>query len=238
MKIATWNLERGPSHKAQRAQKAVLDSLGADVLVLTEPPTSYRSGPFVVASPREREGRRGAESWVAIVGKSEVRAAEIDIPFERMAAAACATVDGRKVIIYGAVLPWNSIRSHAPELVPAGESASDTFVRVLREQVADIELLRRRYKPDVISWAGDFNQTVTGANHSGSRANRTALTDALRDLGFKAWNEDAPHAQVGLKAIDLICGPQDQRPVLQGRIDPVAPDGVVMSDHAGYWVVF
>ena len=238
MKIATWNLERGPSLRAQRAQNTALEGLRADILVLTEPPASCRSGPSLVTSPRQRVGRQGAESWVAIVGKSAVKPAEIDIPFERMAAAARATVDGRQVIIYGAVLPWKSIRSHAPELVHVGESASAAFSRVLREQVADIERLRRRYKPDVIIWAGDFNQTVSGANHGGSRANRTALTDALDGLGFKAWNGEAHHAQAGLNAVDLICGPRGQRLVGQGRIDPVTSDGVQMSDHAGYWVEF
>jgi endonuclease/exonuclease/phosphatase family metal-dependent hydrolase len=191
----------------------------------------------VVTSPRQRDGRQGAESWVAIVGKSEIKPAEIDIPFERMAAAARATVDGREVIVYGAVLPWNSIRSHAPELVHAGESASDTFVRVLREQAADIERLRRRHKPDVIIWAGDFNQTVGGPNYGGSRAKRDTLIQTLATLDFEAWNRKEAHARAGLQAIDLICGRRDQRPVRQGRIDPVSGD-IRMSDHAGYWVEF
>ena len=235
MKIATWNLERGPSRKAQVAQRTVLEGLGADILVLTEPPTSYRSGPFVVTSPRQRDGRQGAESWVAIVGKSAVKPAEIDIPFERMAAAARATVDGREVIIYGAVLPWNSIRSHAPELVRAGESAFDDLRSGASGTGRRHRELRRRYRPDLIIWAGDFNQTVTGPNYGGSGAKRGKLVAALRRLGFRAWNQDEPHASPGLHAIDLICGPTALAPSNWGRIEPVH-DGIVMSDHAGYWV--
>lgn len=236
MKIATWNLERGPSRKAERAQKSVLDALAADIVVLTEPPTDCRTSHSVVTSPPHRHGRHGPESWVAIQGKSALNAVEIDIPYERMAVAARAKVDGRQVIIYGTVLPWNAIRRHAPELVQAGESASDAFSRVLREQVADILELRRRHRPDLILWAGDFNQSVRGANYGGSQANRKMLTDALDALGFEAWNGKADHAEAGLCAIDLICGVRDQPLAHQGRIDPVAAGKVQMSDHAGYWV--
>jgi len=161
----------------------------------------------------------------------------LDIPFERMAAAAHATMDGRDVIVYGAVLPWGSIGTHAPKLVRAGESSLDAFRRVLHEQAADIAALRRRYERDLIVWAGDFNQTITGPNRSGSGARRAALLDVLAGLGFAAWNGDTAHARHGLCAIDLICGPRDRRPAQQGRIDPNL-DGVVMSDHAGYWVEF
>lgn len=157
----------------------------------------------------------------------------LDVPFERMAVAARVTVSGRSLVIYGAVLPWGSIRSHAPELVKDGEVFADVFKRVLEEQQADLRALQAEHESVV--WAGDFNQTVGGSNAGGSRKGRDHPVTCLDDLGLVAWNGSADHACEGLRAIDLICGPKGQTIVRQGRIDPVR-DGVRMSDHAGYWV--
>ncbi len=84
-------------------------------------------------------------------------------------------------------------------------------------------------------WAGDFNQTVAGPLWGGSAERRTMLEGALRSLGLAAWNGSAAHATAGMCAVDLICGPADQRIVAQGRLAPCRGE-VVMSDHAGYWV--
>jgi hypothetical protein len=235
VRIATWNLERGGrTAAAGRAQDAVLRALAADVIILTEPPASYRSGPGVVTSPPRRRGRAGDEAWVAIVGDG-VEPVALEIPFERMATAARLGANERAVVVYGSVLPWAAIASHAPELVRPGESSLDVFLRVLREQASDLLTLRNAYPDDLLVWAGDFNQTVAGPNLGGSHAKRDALVATLADLGLVAWNGDAAHANVPLCAIDLLCGPRDVVPARQGRIDPLV-DGVIASDHAGYWV--
>jgi len=233
MRIATWNLERGGRSRAAReAQEETLRDLGADVVVLTEPPASYAGGPGVVTSPAAGPGTRGAESWVAIVG-SEVQAVPLQIPYERLAVAARVVTAGRPLNVYGAVLPWRSIRTQASELVRGGESYVDAFERILEGQKAD--LLRLRDAGEPIVWAGDFNQSVTGPNWGGSTRARGGLNKCLADLGCVAWNGEADHADHDLRAIDLICGLKDQVILAQGRISPVR-DGVRMSDHAGYWV--
>jgi len=61
------------------------------------------------------------------------------------------------------------------------------------------------------------------------------LIQALDQLGMVAWNGDAEHAILGLRAVDLICGPCDIEAVNVTRIAPVR-DGVTMTDHAGYCV--
>jgi len=133
----------------------------------------------------------------------------------------------------GGVLPWISIRSHAPELVLEGEAFIDAFDRVLRAQKDD--LLRLRAEGASVVWAGDFNQSLRGPNWGGSTAGRDALCARLAELGMVAWNAEASHAREGMCAIDLMCGPADLVLLAQGRIDPVR-GGVRMSDHAGYWV--
>jgi endonuclease/exonuclease/phosphatase family metal-dependent hydrolase len=236
MKIATWNLERGGRTRAARAaQDEVLQALGADILLLTEPPASYQATPGVVTSPAKRSSSKGNESWVAIVGHS-VEPFTLDIPFERMAVAATALVERVPLLVYGSVLPWGLIGRAAPELMQAGETSMGAFLRVLREQANDIAELRRRHPDHVVIWAGDFNQALSGPNHGGSVAKREALQSALDELGLVAWNAEADGSD-GLRAIDLICGPRGITLVEQGRIDPVV-EGVKMSDHAGYWVEF
>lgn len=235
MRIATWNLERGGKTKAARhAQQEALRELVHDVLVLTEPGPAFDSTVAAVTSPRLRTHRSGHESWIAIVG-SRVRPTSFDIPFERMAAAGIAETRGGSFVIYGSVLPWGTFRQHAPELARDGESSLESFVRVLGDQVADIQALRRVHPEHAIVWAGDFNQQVHGPERGGSRARREALVGALTSLGLIAWNGAEAHAVPGMHAIDLICGPPEFEVLARGRIDPVR-DGVRMSDHAGYWV--
>ena len=234
MRIGTWNLERGgKSRRAREAQGFAISDVEADALVLTEPGSDYRAGPGVVTSPVAREGKRGLEPWVAIVGPN-VEPIAYEIPFTRMAAAARCTVGGRTVILYGSVLPWLSVVHHAPELVLPGETALRTFVRTLNAQVEDVRQLQTQHGADVM-WAGDFNQSLVGSLEGGSRERRKVLKDALVRLGFVAWNEQAAHAQAELCAFDLICGSAAIVEEQQGRIDP-RHDGVTMSDHAGYWV--
>ena len=158
MKILNWNLERG-GRFAQRwdRQEAVIASINADVVVLTEPPPQVLKlkGDVVVAPPRRR-GVNGPETWVAIFGRG-MTAVNIDVPFERMAVAATTTVSGVDVIIYGSVLPWNTAPTQAPDHALAGESSQSMFERVLAEQEADVSGLQSAFPGALVIWAGDFN---------------------------------------------------------------------------------
>jgi endonuclease/exonuclease/phosphatase family metal-dependent hydrolase len=235
MKLATWNLERGGKTQAAReAQEELLAELRADVVVLTEPASSYKTTSGVVTSPRLRKnGTAEPEAWVAIVGSS-VEPVDFDVPYKHTAVAARASVGGLIVIIYGAVLPWLAVTSHADELVEEGEDSFAVFKRVLAEQAKDIADLRKRYGSPVI-WAGDFNQTVSGPNWGGSNDRRDLLIETINSLELEPWNGKADHAMNGMCAVDLICGPKECFVLPQGRIDPVRGK-LAMSDHAGYWV--
>lgn len=235
MRVATWNLERGGSsaESAQR-QLEVLDRLGADVLVVTEPPTALLARGDVAYAPALREGRHGRESWVAVTGPN-VKLIDAEIPYERLAVAASVERNDLRLLVYGSVLPWRSAPRHVPALARTGETATHMFERFLSEQEADIVTIRRAHPNTPLVWAGDFNQSLEGPNATGSRAGRTLLDACLTRLGLSAWNRSASHALDGLSAIDLICGPEDL--LVEGilRIDPVQ-GGQHLSDHAGYVV--
>jgi hypothetical protein len=148
--------------------------------------------------------------------------------------AARATVRDTPVIIYAAVLPWLAVTSHAPDIVRTGEDSMAAFARVLGEQLRDVMELQQRIG-ELVVWAGDFNQTLAGPLWGGSATRRAMLAQALASIGYAAWNEDAEHARARMRAIDFICGPADWELAARGRLEP-SRDGLVMSDHAGYWV--
>jgi endonuclease/exonuclease/phosphatase family metal-dependent hydrolase len=188
----------------------------------------------VITSPPDRSSSHGSESWIAI-RTIEQRAAWVTPPFERLAAATIATVNGREIVVYGSVLPWHSAPRQIPELALRDESFAAMFERYLNAQVADLEDLRSHHPRAVLIWAGDFNQSLDGPNLVGSRSGRLLLRSALDHLGFTAWNQNEHHANAELVAIDLICGPRDLCIIRVDRIDPFQ-NGRQLSDHAGYVV--
>ncbi len=228
MRIGTWNLQRGGSRAVLAGQEAALRALDLDVVVLTEPPPSYTPAPNVVMAPASP----GRPTWIAVRGEAVEPLTDFFIPCSRLAAAARVVTGERSVIVYGTVLPWLSVASHAPEIAGFDGSFA-TFRRVLSEQAADLRVLQHRSEP--VLWVGDFNQNLVGPLIGGSTARRQALLEVLDDLDLLAWNADAAHAEHGLMAIDLLCGPRSTMVERQGRIDPIR-QGVRLSDHAGYWV--
>ena len=236
MRILTWNLDHGYRGETQMfgAQAELIDAARADIAVLTELPVEWSNADGRVVSPARRPSERGRESWVAIVGR-DLQPASIEIPFERMAAAAVAKVDGDDFVIYGSVLPWNAALVQAPYLVQGGESAGGLFERVLAEQIADIDLLRNQHPGATVVWAGDFNQPLEGPNRGFSTRNRRLLEEALRAVDLIAYNRCLGHALDGYFAIDLICGPASRAAREVRRIDPVV-QGTSLSDHAAYVV--
>lgn len=237
MRILTWNLNHGGgSRAATAAQNELIAAQQADIVILTEPSSSSSMPSFAsVDSPRRRAGRHGPEAWVRILGR-QVEPVAIQLPFERMAMAAHANVDGEALIVYGSVLPWNAARKQAPYLLAhERETAAELFAKVLAAQVADIQQLRMTHPGDTLIWAGDFNQPLTGLNAGFSNANRLLLTAALAELGLRAWNHHLDAAQEGCATIDLICGPEGRKGVQATRFEATV-GGRNLSDHAGYAV--
>jgi len=238
MRILTWNLERGVHHgrRVVDQQQAILAGYNADLIVLTEVPAQLSTRQMsAVLSPVRREGNRGMEAWVSITAVN-CRPVDPLVPFERMAVAARAVVNGEAIVVYGSVLPWLSAGHHAPYLhTSETETAAELFARILREQVDDMANLRARWPDHTLIWAGDFNQTLSGPNYGGSNARRHLLQAALDELDLVAWNQDAAHAKPSMHAVDLICGPANRT---RRKVTKFGPSlgAHTLSDHAGYVV--
>lgn len=205
-----------------------------DILIATEPSPLLLARLPTVAAPTRRPGRDGLESWVAIVGPS-VEPCHLDIPYERMAAAALTRTRGGDLLIYGSVLPWRSAPRQAPELALPNETASAMFERVLGDQERDLFGLMKLHPAAMPIWAGDFNQSLGGGNWTGSGRGRHLLEESLARLGLEAWNRHSPHARPDASAIDLVCGPKELAVKLVETFNPKV-DGRRLSDHAGYIV--
>jgi endonuclease/exonuclease/phosphatase family metal-dependent hydrolase len=214
---------------------SILDRLGLDLAVLTEPPAALSvSAAGVVASPAGRVSGDRLEAWVAIVG-SRVEPIDVELPYTRLAAAAHVGIPGHPLVVYGSVLPWRAATHQLPDLALPAESAADMFERFLMSQANDVRALQENHPEAMIVWAGDFNQSLDGSNTGGSNRGRALLSETLEGLGLEAWNRRSNHAVGGLCAIDLICGPREHPVSEIVRVDP-APNGRRLSDHVGYVV--
>lgn len=233
-------------HRVVRADQAArvnrpADGVGEHEMVVSPGFTerqAFSASPIpslpTVASPVKRVGNGELEPWIAIAGSSVTPLGRETIPFEGLAVAALAELDGIPTIVYGSVLPWRQIARQAPELAP-DESYAEAFERILDEQVADLMRLRSRYPGHMLVWAGDFNQSLSGPNLTGSRAGREGVSSALERLDLVPWNANSPHSKSGMCTIDLICGPSLGR-APHTELIPTHMDGRRLSDHLGYLV--
>lgn len=228
MRVGTWNLEKGARrNSAGKSQLEVLADHRLDVAVLTEPSEAILTlGDSTVVTS---SGTGNGKPWVALVGDGLELRGEPRV----LSVAAETEVAGRRVLVYGSVLPWTKATIDIPE-VADGRSSEEFVLEELDEQVSEIETFCSEDDLTVV-WAGDFNQNLLGPLYGGSARRREELQKRLGGLGFEVWNRLAPHAVNGLFAIDLICGP-DHLAVERTETIANTVDGDVVSDHTGYVV--
>jgi Endonuclease-reverse transcriptase len=138
--------------------------------------------------------------------------------------------DGVPIAILGTVLPWSGAIQQAPEFHHDETTVDEVFQRVLGEQVSTLKALAKEHTH--VIWAGDFNQSLWGANYGGSTARRRMLLDALAELRMIPFNAALPHASAGMTTIDLICGTKSLQLESARRI--AVRDS--LSDHSAYVV--
>lgn len=143
--------------------------------------------------------------------------------------------EGAPLIVYGTVLPWLGSRWRD---FPADDGMA--FRAALAAQLADWIAIVRQFPGGDLCVLGDLNQDLSRRDYYGSRANRTALLDALRTVGLSALTAD-PTDPVRAVArdrasIDHIFVParvvQQGSPRLEAWPSGAAPDRR-LSDHYG-----
>jgi hypothetical protein len=128
-----------------------------------------------------------------------------------MAAAATAEVDGVDFLVYGSVLPWRAASSQAMDIFDLPEKGVPTtaiYGAWLTAQLRDIWKLGGIYPEHQLLWLGDFNVPVIPPFDHRLPTGSKMVTDAVRNLGLRVYNAEAPHRLPDLHTIDLICGPE------------------------------
>jgi endonuclease/exonuclease/phosphatase family metal-dependent hydrolase len=142
---------------------------------------------------------------------------------------------GRPLIVYGTVLPWLGSRWRD---FPADNGVA--FRAALAAQLADWITLAHQFPDGDLCVIGDLNQDLSRRYYYGSRANRTALLDALATVRLSALTAD-PSDPVRalaplLASIDHICVPTRVAQRGSARLElwpPGAAPNPGLSDHFG-----
>jgi hypothetical protein len=239
VKIATWNLARVLPKNTQRCAEIVrwLDAVDADVWVLTETHDSVSPGPgysAVSTGQPDRPGEPG-ERWATIWSRLPTEPLPPTRDPARTVAALVQPPHGAPLVVYGTVLPW--LGSPWRDF-PADNGLA--FRAALAAQLADWITLVRQFPDGDLCVIGDLNQDLSRRFYYGSRANRTALLDALATVRLSALRAD-PSDPVRalaplLASIDHICVPTRVAQRGSARLELWPPGNApdpLLSDHFG-----
>jgi len=212
MRIGTWNLAGRWSDRHQEA----LVSADCKVWLLTEVSDrltlpGYR-GHVTTADMRPKV------RWAGVFSRLDVEPLPDPHP-----ASAMARVDGMtfvsSILLWkgtGTVEPWHGT-NHA-------ERTHQT-----------LETLLRAMPTSELCWGGDWNHAFSGPDYAGGRAGRTALAEAVADLGLSVPTAQLPHALGGLLSLDHIAVPSSWNVLSAERIPGTDVTGR-LSDHDLYVV--
>ena len=214
MQIATWNLDR----RLDSDGRALLMSVSADVLLLTEVPPDLVLEGYALTPPGAEMSR--GQLYAAVASRLDsvgpLRALACPHP------ATTAAVVGETTYV-STVLPWTSADGeHWP-----GESFSDRTVRCL-------ETLRPFLADQLrLVWGGDWNHTLEGSLLGQTRAGRDLLGEILDELRLVAPTRSQPRGTLAMCSIDHVAV---RGPVLGVEHQSASAGGRRLSDHDLYVV--
>lgn len=239
MRIANWNVNHARESGRRDALRKVMDSIGADVWILTETHASLEPRPHyrcIARSAASAELNKD-ESWVSIWSRIPLFEARSTADPTFSAAATLKRGDGSALTVFGTVLPWRGRRWGG--FPSAGARA---FEEALRCQQADWAAATRDPR-NAVCVAGDFNQDLSTKPYYWSRKAYDLLRAALRESGLTAATGDPTDPVRSLTndaaaCIDHICLSQSLTELRAARSVAWSPtlDGRVLSDHHGVYV--
>ncbi len=215
MRVATWNLDR---ELRPGAVELLLD-VGADVLLLTEPPSNLELEGYSLTPPGASMPR--GQLYAAVASRLDTLGPLEPLPAPHPATTA-AVVQGTTFV--STVLPWSSAESD--------DWRGSTFTERTVHALDDLEPFLRA-QPRLV-WGGDWNHALEGGLHWQTRAGRDRLELLLGQLALEAPTRHQPRGVYEMQSIDHIAVP--------GRVVGVehhsaeAVDGR-LSDHDLYVVV-
>lgn len=181
MRIGTWNLAGrwSPEHHE------FIRALDCDVLLLTEVSERVSIDGYeghlgeAVMAPKRR--------WAGVFSREPIT----PLPDPHPASALARVGD---LTYCCSILPWRSCGSRAPWV---GDRHADKTAHAVEQLVG---VLPR----SGLVWGGDWNHALTGREYAGSIGGRTALLQAVAELGLTVPTQDLPHRLEELLTIDHI----------------------------------
>ena len=239
MRIANWNVNHARENGRREAIRRVMDSIGADVWILTETHASLEPGPDYRCVARSKPSAElpDDESWVSIWSRMPMldQLKTADSTFS--AGTILKLGDGTPLTVFGTVLPWRGREW-------GGQPSADAvaFEAALRSQQTDWASAIRNPR-SAVCVAGDFNQDLSTKSYYWSRKAYEALRTTLTESGLTAATADPTDPVRGLTGgtsacIDHICLSESLTAKQRALSVAWAPtlDGRVLSDHHGIYV--
>lgn len=208
IRIATWNVERPRPSELTRRKRLLeaMQSIDADVWILTETHTSLAPGEDFTAVTTEKPNRihESGETWVAIWSRFPIEPlARTSDPAHALAARIIPD-STRSIVVYGTVLPW---LGSTWQNIPSANGAA--FSAALTVQLADWISLQHDNPGCDFVLSGDLNQDLAWSHYYGSRQNRAALKAALIAAELRCLTaadlDPIPRHAPDCASIDHIC---------------------------------
>jgi hypothetical protein len=208
VRIATWNLAGSWSD----AHAELIDSLDADVLLLTEVSNNLELDDYSLHCTSASMTAR--HTWAAVGAREALT--RLSEPHFATALARC-----QGWTFASSILPW---RGGGTELYGEG--------RTVDKATRTIETLLAALPRERLIWGGDWNHALSGGEHAGTKGGRITLLAALDTLGLGVPTAELPHRIEGLLSIDHIAVPAG----VEASATRVEAAG--LSDHDAYVVEF
>lgn len=232
LKVGTWNVQYGRGAEKNATRLALLLAQDADVWVLTETHDELDLSPqYTSATTTSRYTREVESRWTTIWTKRPI-VEHFETRDRTRTLAVGVNVAGRKVVVYGTVLPWQF------DADPSGQAPGwAEFARVTPLQGAEWAGLRAQHPEAVVIVAGDFNQNLGGPHYYGAESCRVLLREQLSaaDLVCLTDVDEMSPGTLANPPIDHVCVGIPASSQLASKIVTGwegKQNGVRLSDHS------
>jgi hypothetical protein len=218
----------------------MLESLNADILILTETHTSIKPSGYdynFAAEPDVAYHQVG-ESYATIWSRYPATLVPTD-PSNRFYTV-CASIKGPEgigdILIYGTIIPYHGDGVHE------GLASWERHRSAVKSQTTEWNALRQQYPDHLIIVAGDFNENLDGKHWYGVKDAKEAIVAALEVAGMHCPTamKDIPvlsgNVPLSRCTVNHICMSKDNVEIVNVQAWEGVGAGVTLSDHNGVLV--
>lgn len=232
IRVGTWNLDGYRQLQRAPRQIALLASLNADVLVLTEVnDTAHVPGMIAILSADGSPPYEPRNRAVGVYTRHAQRQVlEVTDPRLSTCVAIDLPVGAGRLIIYGTVIPW-----HQDGVSAKVAKVWERHRQAVRDVVADCARLASTYPSAHLVLAGDLNMNLDGTRWYGDEAAREDFVKGMIAAGLHCRTDEDIRVTRGADRaiVDHIWSTSGLAPVGAMRIWCAHKEDERLSDHNG-----